>query len=166
VWWIRQSILAEIDRNLYPVRLPNNVSGNNRKVKAALDNFYTQNGRMPNNFEYAEFEIGSHIHIQVSSLDSKLSEESDSAYAWELMPDPTPMPDNFSENEHLTSQISGLLNRLSEKHRLIVAHKYGVCGYEKLNTPQIAAILKTTPKSVEQIARNAIQKIRRNAKQN
>jgi len=167
VWWIRQSIQVEIDLHNSTVKLPFNISGNNRKMKVAIDNFYTNNGRMPNEAEIADFEIGKTCRLQISSMDVQLSDDQDSAFVWEKMPDTELPTDHFAEYEHTKVQIAGLLNRLTNKHQTILKHKYGICGFEKLSNEQIAQMYRTSPQSIDQIARTTIKTLRRSyAKQN
>lgn len=174
VWWIRQSIMQYITENAKSIRLPANKVAILNKIKSANSMLEQKLFRTPTSEEIAEYlaekgnditsedvDILFKISIPVSSLDLKLSDDSDSSLA-DLIPS-NGLSEMLAEiNKEDTYKVIKKLfaKKLSPKEREILIMFFGLFGNQSKTLEEIGDSLDLTRERVRQIKEKALTKLK------
>jgi RNA polymerase sigma factor for flagellar operon FliA len=137
------------------------------RLTRAIDRLEQQLGRPPEEFEIAEeMELGLEeyrallaevSHLGCVSLHQTLDEHEGGRSFLDNLSDPEmPTPQENVERLQLTEELAGLLERLSEKERLVIALYY----YEELTQKEIAEVLGVTEGRVSQLHSQALARLK------
>lgn len=171
VWWIRQTILAELAQGEL-VRRPLNGPAVGSRMRKAEHTLAQATGRQPDPRAVARAAGVSDadplaVEQRIVSLDGEIHrmggfpEPDDGTYA-ELLPDGNaPDPEQDAEAHETRALVAGLLGRCTKRERLILRHYYGLAGAETLNLQQIGQQLHLTRERVRQIRNEALGRLRR-----
>ena len=170
-YWIRQSITRAIGDKSSTVRIPVNLGGKVRKMRAVKQEMSQELGRQPTNQELAErldistdkvLHLGSLVHDYIS-LDTELHDATDTTLH-DVVEDENAKPLHEAVEHSLMSvKLRSGLRQLSERERAIIEIRYGLSdNFEaKQHTlEEIAHIFGITRERVRQIEKVAFAKLR------
>jgi len=171
VWWIRQSILQAIAEQSRIVRLPLNQVGSVNKINRLLSKFEQEHERRPSvdeiseQIDLPEEKVGEAIlannrHV---SVDAPFVDGEDNSLLDILINDDAPMADRQLVMESLRSEITSVLQLLTERERKIVTAFYGI-GQPEMTLEEIGNKYGLTRERVRQIKEKAIRRLRSNTK--
>lgn len=168
VWWIRQSILQALAEQSRIVRLPLNRVGLFQKIVKTSSALEQELERVPEPEEIArELEIS---HEEVTdilnaskhhlSLDTPFNEDEDYDLLNVLSDEDQPAPDEELYDKLLKSELSKLLDTLTEREAEIIRLYYGLNGEEPLTLDEIGERFGLTRERIRQIKIKAIRRLR------
>ena len=171
VWWIRQSILQAIAEQSRIVRLPLNQVGSVNKINRLLSKFEQEHERRPSVDEISEqidlpeekvgeAMLANNRHV---SVDAPFVDGEDNSLLDILINDDAPMADRQLVMESLRSEITSVLQLLTERERKIVTAFYGI-GQPEMTLEEIGHKYGLTRERVRQIKEKAIRRLRANTK--
>ncbi len=171
VWWIRQSILQAIAEQSRIVRLPLNQVGSVNKINRLLSKFEQEHERRPSVDEISEqidlpedkvgeAMLANNRHV---SVDAPFVDGEDNSLLDILINDDAPMADRQLVLESLRSEITSVLQLLTERERRIVTAFYGI-GQPEMTLEEIGNKYGLTRERVRQIKEKAIRRLRTNTK--
>ena len=171
VWWIRQSILQAIAEQSRIVRLPLNQVGSVNKINRLLSKFEQEHERRPSVDEISEQTdipedkvgeamLANNRHV---SVDAPFVDGEDNSLLDILINDDAPMADRQLVLESLRSEITSVLQLLTERERKIVTAFYGI-GQPEMTLEEIGNKYGLTRERVRQIKEKAIRRLRTNTK--
>ena len=176
VWWIRQAILQSAYETGSSVRLPVNRINAINKVIRATEILTKKLNREPSIKEINEFyfnkEIGksdlSEKDIRSAysdnnyeiSLNSVMSDESDSELHESLEGDGLSMMENSMNKSSLVSEIDDVLSELTEREETILKMYFGIGDYKEMTLVEIGEEINLTNERVRQIKEFALKKLR------
>jgi RNA polymerase primary sigma factor len=171
VWWIRQSILQAIAEQSRIVRLPLNQVGSVNKINRLLSKFEQEHERRPSVDEISEqidlpeekvgeAMLANNRHV---SVDAPFVDGEDNSLLDILINDDAPMADRQLVMESLRSEITSVLQLLTERERKIVTAFYGI-GQPEMTLEEIGNKYGLTRERVRQIKEKAIRRLRSNTK--
>ncbi|HKG08550.1 MAG TPA: RNA polymerase sigma factor RpoD/SigA [Pedobacter sp.] len=169
VWWIRQSIIHAIGEYSRSVRLPMNQQMGINSVKQESIRLEQRLEREPTLEELeevlgkpvaqlAEFiQYGSRMRYLDDELPGSVSESN-------TLIDHVPHEESNLINKHIKSDgmssiLSVLLEKLSEREKKILILGYGLYGQESLTHDTIAVMLDLSKERIRQITESAIKKL-------
>ncbi len=169
VWWIRQSILQAIAEQSRIVRLPLNQVGSVNKINRLLNKFEQENERRPSVDEISEQTdipedkvgeamMASSRHV---SVDAPFVDGEDNSLLDVLVNDNAPMADKQLVMESLRTEITSVLNTLSDRDRKVIKAFYGI-GQPEMTLEEIGHKYGLTRERVRQIKEKAIRQLRNN----
>lgn len=170
VWWIRQSIMSAISASGSFVRMPQNklnIVAQYRRMQQEVQ----QSEQRPLTIE--EFADATGLDAvtvhnivsvsgKVSSIDTPLSDDSDTVFADTLMS--ASVTDSLLDRESLDIEIEDILNTYLSDREMIVVRKYYGIGCAEATLDDIAATIGKSRERTRQIYLNAIAKLRRSPK--
>lgn len=170
VWWIRQSIISAIAENTRIVRLPlNKISEINkiRQAKGALEQKLERQAEPQELSEYLnipEQQIKDSMRSEQSkvSFDSPLGED---GTLLDVIPDQTVGDfDTTLMHDSLKLQLGQLLNRLSEKEKLVLELSFGLNEKKAYTLEEIGMKLGLTRERIRQIKKTALSRLKKSKK--
>ena len=165
-WWIRQAIARGVANQGREIRLPVHVIEEERRIARAVGKLTTRLGREPTIEEVAA-ETGDDVSsVQavrdapriVTSLDQPVSDDDDVTIAAFLGSD----GDEPLEAVHLNlreERLRRALTALPERHREVVALRFGLGDTTPMTLKAIGARLGVTPERVRQIEVEALDQL-------
>lgn len=166
VWWIRQSILAAVEKASTTLRLPQNQQSILRQFHQMQADMYQKEQRPLSIDEFCEVsgqdpERVSQILSSTAKpmkMDEKVSEGSDTTFGEFLASDS--VSDSSLEMESLRYDLNDLIDHvLNPKEAFIVRHHYGM-GTQAQSLEDIAFQLHISRERARQLCCNAIDRIR------
>jgi len=169
VWWIRQSIIASIDKNSRVVRLPGNRSSLLNKINQFVDLRVKETGEIPGPDEicqHVEIEHSTYILIietslPHASLDKQLTEGESSTLADVIESDLFEAPDNDIICEGRDKRINNMLSQLSVRDAEIITLAFGIGETQPWTLEAISEKLGLSRERVRQIKEKAISRLGR-----
>ncbi|MBX3233964.1 MAG: sigma-70 family RNA polymerase sigma factor [Labilithrix sp.] len=164
-WWIKQSLQrALLDRT---VRLPVHVADDRRRIAKLRSAFAAQHDREPTIEEIAtatklgrdRIENILTLPPQPSSLDIPVGEDGEARLV-DLVPSNAPAPDQTAALNALGGEVGGLLARLEERERKILALRFGLDHAREHTLEEVGAMLHLTRERIRQIEQSALAKLR------
>ena len=167
-WWIRQAITRAIADQARTIRVPvhmvetiNRMTRHQRQLTLEL------------NREPSEEEIAERMKMPVDrvreilkisqdpvSLDTPIGEEEDS-HLGDFIPDRDSMsPEDFTVNEMLKEQISGVLMTLTEREAQVLKLRFGLIDGTCRTLEEVGQIFGVTRERIRQIEAKALRKLR------
>ncbi len=167
-WWIRQAITRAIADQARTIRVPvhmvetiNRMTRHQRQLTLEL------------NREPSEEELAQRMKMPVDrvreilkisqdpvSLDTPIGEEEDS-HLGDFIPDRDSMsPEEFTVNEMLKEQISGVLMTLTEREAQVLKLRFGLIDGTCRTLEEVGQIFGVTRERIRQIEAKALRKLR------
>lgn len=151
IWWVKQSIIQELNKTSREIRLPANVINNLAKINKKIlemDSTTTSNLISETNGYYP----------QITSLNTVINE--DGVELNEIIPE-EPTDDNKYEGVIIKKELARILNGLSLREQEILQLYYGLDeSIEPLTLGAIGEKFDLTKERVRQIKEKAIIKLR------
>jgi len=175
-WWIQQSITRGIADKSRTIRLPVHMIETLGKIKRAAKELKIAMHRTPTKEEIAE-----KLDIPLSklryviraaqgtiSLETPINQKEETARIADLLIDEASIsPDSKVTQSHLTSELKGMLSKLSQKERDILILRYGLNeNGEKKTLDEVGNIYNVSRERVRQIENRAISKLKKLCKNN
>ena len=166
VWWIRQAIMHILNENSRMVRLPRNQILQLHQLNKTAKKFEQQNDRLPSSEELAsivdidESKINKlyNSDAKVTSYDIQLGEDGEGSLI-DIIPNKN--ADNADANldlESLSSQITEILELLTDREHDIVKMYFGI-NCQQLTLYEIANKFGLTHERARQIKNMALNKL-------
>ena len=167
VWWIRQSILQSLADNSRIIRLPLNQINSLNKIRECQINLEQKLLRPATAEELSEalgidvskIELSLKSSAYVSSLDSQISFDEDSLTLIDTISSDSET-DKDLEVDSVKYEISQLLNRLSDRERLVIEMSFGLSGHSEMTISEISNVIGVGQERCRQIKNSAIAKLR------
>ena len=167
VWWIRQALVRAIQNHSRTIRLPSHVHDRLQRSQRVRAELTGKLGREPTAAELAPA-LGTDID-SLESLD-RLSREAislESSVAGtekrleEFVADPAAStPDSGIDGDRMRAGVDSLIEKLSEREKLILRLRYGLKGEEEHTLEQIGQSLGLSRERVRQLEARALKKLR------
>jgi RNA polymerase nonessential primary-like sigma factor len=170
-WWIRQNIERALMNQTRTVRLPvhivkeiNTVLRVSKELRGALR-------REPSIAELADHmkRPSSEVHrlLKLSeretSVDTPIAPDADRTVQ-EVVADPViDEPSDSAENSDVLDHVGEWIEQLPDKHREVVARRFGLRGYEPATLEEVGSEVGLTRERVRQIQIEGLAKLRRAA---
>ncbi len=171
-WWIRQAITRALADKARGIRIPVHVGECMSKLRKVVRSLASDLGRKPTLDEivvktgYAREKVILTIGAfrNLVSLDSKLTDQSDTLLA-EILEDKTsPLPEKAAEDELLRAQINALLSRLTGREQYILKLRYGLISQSPKSLEELSQLLGVSRERIRQIECRALKKLRNDRK--
>ncbi len=172
VWWIRQSILQALAEQARIVRLPLNKIGSINRINRKYSELEQILERIPTSEELAEaLELSENEINQLQSdsqrsvsLDTPLSEDSDSSTLIEVILSDMDNPDEWLDKESLRQDIIRVLRTLDKKEEDVIYMFFWIGMNSPLSLEEIGERMDLTRERVRQIKEKAIKRMRQRAR--
>ncbi len=172
VWWIRQGIMQMLAEQSGPTRLPLKQAGLLYKIRTKTEEFTKTHDREPTPQELAgvlgvsrrEVEEVQRVARRPVSLDSPVTEDSETAYLDLLADEDAPAVDRDLLENSLRGEIAGLLDNLSPREREVLELRFGIATEEPLTLEEVGKRLELSRERVRQIEKKAKKKLQRLAR--
>ncbi len=166
-WWIRQTIMRAIANNSKTIRIPIHMSDKIRKYKRAYSELNFKLGREPKDEEVA-FKLGLSLKniaaVKRALIKEPISLETpvtDDLCVGDYIEDKSyNSPDTHAKNKSLESNVSTLLDTLTEKERKIINCRFGISGEKTLTLEELGKKLGYSKERIRQLENLAIKKMR------
>tara|TARA_A100001037_G_C15152073_1_gene640008 strand:+ start:3114 stop:4121 length:1008 start_codon:yes stop_codon:yes gene_type:complete len=168
VWWIRQSILQALAEQSRLIRLPLNRVGTITKITRAAEKLEAEVERQPKGDEIgAQLEMSGDEVLQAmqysrrhSSLNSPFQEGENSSLLDIIEDAEAEEPEAKIMMESMTEEVSGALETLSERERVVLEMYFGINRDSAMTLNEIGEEFDLTRERVRQIKEKAIQRLR------
>jgi RNA polymerase nonessential primary-like sigma factor len=168
-WWIKQTIDRALMNQARTIRLPIHVMKELGACLRALDRLRDESGREPSLQDVAAY-VGKPVktverllksNAKVCSANVPLPEASESSLMDNLPDDSPSDPQAILQEQDLQASIAHWLERLSSKHRDVLARRFGLRGYDGGTLEDVGREIGLTRERVRQIQIEALEKLRR-----
>ena len=171
VWWIRQSILQDLEEQSRIVRLPLNQVGSLNKINKAFSRFEQENERRPSPEELADSldlpaeKVADTLRVSGRhiSVDAPFVEGEDNSLLDVLVNDDSPIADRTLINESLSTEVERALSTLTERERDIIKLFFGI-NCQEMTLEEIGEKFGLTRERVRQIKEKAIRRLRHSSR--
>lgn len=167
VWWIRQAMIQMIYEKGETVRLPVNRINALNKFSKVKENLTQKLDREPTfeeveeNSDMSENDVKGTLDMNESvSLDSKVSEDSETTFIDFIENDDYGKIENEMNDDALKEELFDILSDLSQREQDIIMMYYGLNGYQSMTLKEIGEKLNLTNERVRQIKENVNKKLR------
>ncbi len=149
-FWIRQSIGRALDQKASLVRLPSERSA---QLRAALRQVSGEGDDLD-----AEL---AHLHrlSTPTSLDRTVGEDGDQELV-DLLPASMPGPEAIVLDAMEGQMVDDLLNRLDDRSKLAVEHRFGLHDGEKHSFREVGEVLGVTAEAARRIVKRAVDELK------
>lgn len=170
-WWIKQTIMRAVANNSRSIRIPVHMCDKIRKLKRAYLQLSVELGKEPSDKELADFlrlseqkvaNIKKAIIKEPISLDTPVAD--DLSVEDYIADDENHSPYVTTENKFLKKDIEELLDKLNQREKYILTHRFGVGGGKIKTLEEIGHALGFSKERIRQIEREILLKLRRNSK--
>lgn len=168
-WWIKQTIDRALMNQARTIRLPIHVMKELGACLRALDRLRDETGREPSLQDVATL-VGKPVktverllksNAKVCSANVPLPEAAESSLM-DNLPDEGPNdPQAILQEQDLQESIGQWLERLSAKHRDVLARRFGLRGHDGGTLEDVGREIGLTRERVRQIQLEALGKLRR-----
>lgn len=168
-YWIKQSIIRNSQKNMYPYRIPTHLFEDNNKRLTVINELTDKYGRVPKDIEVADY-MGISVEkikrmvdlfIPVVSLDEPIESSIDGTEITriELIPDENVnIEEDVFYREMLDELNNYMYNYLNDREIYILRNMYGFDDIKTQN--EIASVLDISRQRVDQIKTRALEKLR------
>ena len=171
-WWIKQAIRQAIADHAKTVRVPIGTQLNISRIKRAVRTLTEKSGRSPTDEEVAEAanlplvtvqRLRDSRQVDMQSLNAQVHGD-DSADGTELLnliaDTEADSPDKALIRIEEVEQLLKLLDRLSERERMILRLRFGLGGEVVRTLEEVGAELNCSNERVRQLQNRALRKLR------
>lgn len=173
-WWIRQSVERAIIQQGRTIRLPVHVVRELRQLARARRHLSAEAlasglAREPYIEDIAHL-LGRSVDDvadllllaePATSLDAPLDVESGTSLLDMLIDPQAASPEGTAGSHEIERLVDAWLERLTDKQRMVIEHRYGLQNHEPATLEELAATLKLTRERVRQIQQEALLRLRR-----
>ena len=172
VWWIRQGIMQMLAEQSGPTRLPLKQAGLLYKIRRKTEEFTKMHDREPTPKELAaalgvklrEIEEVQRVARRPVSLDSPITEDSETAYMDLMADEDAPAVDHDLLESSLRREIAGLLGNLAPREREVIELRFGIATGETMTLEEVGGQLGLSRERIRQIEKKAKKKLQRLAR--
>ena len=172
VWWIRQGIMQMLAEQSGPTRLPLKQAGLLYKIRTKNEEFTKTHDREPTPKELAvalgvkvrEIEEIQRVARRPVSLDSPITEDSETAYMDLMADEDAPAVDHDLLENSLRGEIAGLLGNLAPREREVIELRFGIATGETMTLEEVGRKLGLSRERIRQIEKKAKKKLQRLAR--
>jgi len=172
VWWIRQAIMQMLAEQSGPTRLPLKQAGLLYKLRTKSEELTKLNDREPTVPELAmalgvsvrEVEEVQRVARRPVSLDSPVTEDSETAHLDLMADEDAPAVDRDLVASTLNREIAGLLRLLAPREREVLELRFGIATDEPLTLEDVGRRLGLSRERIRQIEKKAKKKLQRLAR--
>ena len=172
VWWIRQGIMQMLAEQSGPTRLPLKQAGLLYKIRTKTEELTKVHDREPTPKELAdalgvklrEIEEIQRVARRPVSLDSPVTEDSDTAYMDLMADEDAPAVDHDLLESSLRGEIAGLLGNLAPREREVIELRFGITTGETMTLEEVGTKLGLSRERIRQIEKKAKKKLQRLAR--
>ena len=172
VWWIRQGIMQMLAEQSGPTRLPLKQAGLLYKIRRKTEELTKTHDREPTPKELAdalgvkarEIEEIQRVARRPVSLDSPITEDSETAYMDLMADEDAPAVDHDLLESSLRGEIAGLLGNLAPREREVIELRFGIKTGETLTLEEVGGQLGLSRERIRQIEKKAKKKLQRLAR--
>lgn len=167
-WWIRRSVLRNLNQKERTIRLPNYLSTRIRKIYSARKDLMFQLSRTP-----TMKEIGEVVEMDAAdverllgyarhsvSLDEPIGEDGESDLQSYIENQDAPNPFIEVQQNLLVDDIVDALSELTEREAKILTLRFGLNGSKKHTLKELGEIFGITRERIRQIQKGALRKLR------
>lgn len=168
-WWIKQTIVRAIANNSKTIRIPVHMADKIRMLRKIMIELSCKLGREPNEEELAEkmnlpvkklVTIMNAMQKEPISLDMPIA---DNLILEDYVPDESyKSPESKVQKNFLSYDVLKLLDKLSEKERIILVNRFGIMGETPKTLEELGKMLGFSKERIRQIESAAIKKLRHN----
>ncbi len=167
-WWIRQAIVRAIESQIRTIRVPIYKLEVVNRVHQTQKLLYQRTGREPTSTEIAtelELEVEEveellRITREPTSLDAKVSEDSETTIL-EFVPNPdAPVPSERRDRADLCDQIDDVLATLGPREEKVIRMRFGIGEPTQYSLEEIGSRFSLTRERIRQIEIKALRKLR------
>ena len=172
VWWIRQGIMQMLAEQSGPTRLPLKQAGLLYKIRRKTEEFTKMHDREPTPKELAaalgvkvrEIEEIQRVARRPVSLDSPITEDSETAYMDLMADEEAPAVDHDLIESSLRREIAALLGNLAPREREVIELRFGIATGETMTLEEVGNKLRLSRERIRQIEKKAKKKLQRSAR--
>jgi RNA polymerase primary sigma factor len=172
VWWIRQGIMQMLAEQSGPTRLPLKQAGLLYKIRKKTEELTKAHDREPTPKELAaalgvkvrEIEEIQRVARRPVSLDSPITEDSETAYMDLMSDEDAPAVDHGLLESSLRNEIAGLLGNLAPREREVIELRFGIATDETMTLEEVGRKLGLSRERIRQIEKKAKKKLQRLAR--
>lgn len=172
VWWIRQGIMQMLAEQSGPTRLPLKQAGLLYKIRTKTEELTKKHDREPTPKELAdalgvkvnEIEEIQRVARRPVSLDSPITEDSETAYMDLMADEDAPAVDHDLIENSLRREIAVLLGNLAPREREVIELRFGIETEETLTLEEVGQRLGLSRERIRQIEKKAKKKLQRLAR--
>jgi len=172
VWWIRQGIMQMLAEQSGPTRLPLKQAGLLYKIRRKTEELTKSHDREPTPKELAaalgvkvrEIEEIQRVARRPVSLDSPITEDSETAYMDLMADEDAAAVDHDLLENSLRSEIAGLLGNLAPREREVLELRFGIDADDTLTLEEVGQKLGLSRERIRQIEKKAKKKLQRLAR--
>jgi RNA polymerase primary sigma factor len=172
VWWIRQGIMQMLAEQSGPTRLPLKQAGLLYKIRTKTEHLRKEHDREPTTKELAdalgvkvrEVEEIQRVARRPVSLDSPITEDSETAYMDLMADEDAPAVDHDLLERSLRGEIAGLLGNLAPREREVIELRFGIVTGETMTLEEVGRQLGLSRERIRQIEKKAKKKLQRLAR--
>jgi RNA polymerase primary sigma factor len=172
VWWIRQGIMQMLAEQGGPTRLPLKQAGLLYKLRRKTEELTKAHDREPTPKELAaalgvkvrEIEEIQRVARRPVSLDSPITEDSETAYMDLMSDEDAPAVDHDLLESSLRGEIAGLLGNLAPREREVIELRFGIATEETMTLEEVGRKLGLSRERIRQIEKKAKKKLQRLAR--
>jgi len=167
-WWIRQAISRAIANHGRTIRLPVQAGALVGRIRRASIDFEAEHGRRPTTDELAELagltpakvREALAFPLEVTSTSEPYGPEGDTEVG-DVIPDTqASSPFDLVASRMLPSQVTRLLDVLTEREKRVVFLRYGLDRGRPRTLDEVGAIFRLSREQIRQIERRALLKLR------
>lgn len=168
-WWIKQTIDRALMNQARTIRLPIHVMKDLSICLRAADRLRDETGREPSVQEVAA-QVGKPVrtverllrsNTKVCSANVPLPEAAETSLMDNLPDDRPSDPQMILQQQNLQESVEQWLERLSAKHRDVLARRFGLRGHDGGTLEDVGREIGLTRERVRQIQIEALSKLRR-----
>jgi RNA polymerase primary sigma factor len=172
VWWIRQSIMQALAEQCGSVRLPLKQAGLLYKIRERHARMAKEEGKEPQiedlaksmEMEVPEVEEILRVSRKALSLESPISEDSDTIYLDLMTSDTIPSVDHDLIKNSLNTEVEKLLKDLSEREEKVIRMRFGIGTDGPMTLEKVGERLGLSRERIRQIEKKAKKKLLKKAK--
>jgi RNA polymerase primary sigma factor len=167
-WWIRRSVLRQLNEKERTIRLPNYLSTRIRKVHQTRKDLTVELARTPTMEEIGQVldmpgdEIRRLLEYSqhAISLDESFGEDGDSSLQNYIENKNAPNPFGEVRQKILTEEIFDALDMLTAREAQILTLRFGLGGIRQHTLKELGEMFGITRERIRQIQKSALSKLR------
>ncbi len=167
-WWIRQTVERALMNQTRTIRLPIHVVKELNIYLRAARELSQKLDHEPSAEEIAEMldrpvkdvERMLKLNERVASIDTPIGGDSDKSLVDTISGEAVSDPAELLQTSSMHGNINGWLFELSEKQREVIAHRFGLMGYEMKTLEEVGREIGLTRERVRQIQVEALKRLR------